>query len=98
MTPLNISVKEKTKLVINWNDDTNTIIKLTNLRKNCPCAVCKAEKDEQSKSYIPIYSDEQITISNLKVIGQYALKVEWKDGHQTGLYEFDFLKELVDEY
>jgi len=97
MTPLKIAVKENKYLFVSWDDQSNSNIKLTNLRKNCPCAVCKAEKDELSKSYIPIYGDDQITITNLEVVGQYALKIVWKDGHQTGIYEFDFLKELADE-
>lgn len=96
MTPIKIDVKDKQFLVIEWDDDTVSNIKLANLRKECPCALCKAEKDEQSASYIPIYGDEQLTITNLEIVGQYALKIAWKDGHETGLYEYGFLKKLSD--
>ena len=47
---------------------------------------------EQSKTYIPIFNQNQIAISNLKIVGNYAISISWKDGHDTGIYEFPFLK------
>lgn len=96
MIPTKIEIKEKKYLVIQWNDCSHSNIKLANLRKHCPCAVCKAENEKQSKTYIPIYNGDELTITHLEVVGQYALKVVWKDGHDTGLYEFGLLKELSD--
>lgn len=94
MTPTKIEIKDKAYVVIQWNNGLTSKIKLANLRKHCPCAVCQAENEKQSKTYIPIYNGDELTVTHLEVVGQYALKVFWKDGHDTGLYEFGFLKEL----
>lgn len=93
MNPLKISVKNNS-LNIFWNNGNETIISLQKLRSNCPCAVCAAEKESQSSSYIPIYSGEQLKIADLKLIGKYALGVTWKDGHNTGIFEFNHLLKL----
>lgn len=96
MTPVKISVKDKGLLSVKWDDDTGTVIKLSNLRRGCPCAICNAEKDERGPKYIPIYSNEQLSLSKITVVGKYAVGVEWKDGHNTGIYDFGYLRRISD--
>ena len=95
MIQVQIKIKEKNFLYIKWNDDTETSIKLANLRKNCPCAVCVSEKDNNSK-YIPIYSIEQLSIKDIQMIGSYAIGIVWADKHNTGIYDFNYLKKISD--
>ncbi len=94
MIPVQIKIKEK-KLLVKWNDDSETIIKLANLRRNCPCALCASQREEEGGKYIPIYTDEQLAVSNIQVVGNYALGISWKDGHNTGIYTFDQLKNIA---
>ena len=97
MFPSEIKVKEKTYLHIAWNDGTDTKIKLANLRINCPCAVCTTERESQNSTYIPIYSGEQLIINKIELVGNYAVGIAWKDGHNTGIYDFNFLKKISDK-
>ena len=94
MTPVKIEIQDKKLLVVKWDDDSVSKVKLSNLRRNCPCAVCKSEMEEQSKTYIPIYGDLELAVSDIQIVGQYAMKIIWKDGHETGLYEFGFINQL----
>lgn len=94
MTPVQIKIKEK-KLIVKWNDDSESAIKLANLRRNCPCALCASQREEEGSKYIPIYFDEQLAVSNIQVVGNYALGISWKDGHNTGIYTFDQLKNIA---
>ncbi len=93
MTPVQIKIKDK-HLIIKWNDASQSGIKLANLRRNCPCAICASEREEQSSSYIPIYSDEQLSIKDVRLVGNYAVGITWKDNHNTGIYNFEHLKKL----
>ncbi len=95
MQPVRIEIKDKKELMITWDDDVVSEIKLVNLRNNCPCAVCNAEKDERSSSYFPIYTKEQLSITDINIVGYYAVAISWKDGHKTGMYEFNKLRELA---
>ncbi len=97
MVPVQIKIIEKKKLNIKWDDGSESSIEIPKLRKFCPCATCAAEKDEQSKYYIPIVSVEQTKIKDIYPVGSYAIGITWKDGHNTGIYEYGFLKELSDK-
>ena len=93
MSPNKIQVKDGL-LFIEWSDNKANKIKLSNLRKNCPCAVCAAENDEQGEKYIPLYSGDQLKVTEIKIVGHYAVSISWKDGHNTGIYEFEQLRDL----
>ena len=94
MKPKKIKVRDKEFLDITWDNDQKKSLKLSNLRKNCPCAVCAAENDEQGEKYIPLYSGDQLKVTEIKIVGHYAVSISWKDGHNTGIYEFEQLRDL----
>lgn len=94
MKPVNIKVKEKTKLLIHWDDGSDSEISLKKMRDKCPCATCVAGREKQSKSFIPIYLDSQIKVAQINPVGSYAISIVWKDGHNTGIYEYPFLRQL----
>ena len=93
MKPLQIKVQDKS-LKILWEDNSESKIKLANLRRNCPCAICASERDQEGDKYIPIYSGDQLSVKSIGMVGSYAISITWKDGHNTGLYLFDQLKKL----
>lgn len=97
MQPVSIKVKDKKYLLIDWDNESASQIKLTNLRRQCPCALCAAEKETESSTYVPIYSDEQLKIKNIQMVGTYAIGINWGDDHNTGIYDYNFLKQLSEE-
>ena len=98
MNPTKIKVRDYEFLDVTWSDDKIETIKLSNLRNACPCALCSSEKDEWSESYIPLYTKEQLTIRKMSIVGNYAVSIEWEDGHNTGLYDFTYLKSLFENF
>jgi DUF971 family protein len=98
MHPVKISVVDKKDLLIKWDDGTEDKLNLRLLRKNCPCATCLAEKEKQSKMYIPIFADNQITVKTIVQVGKYAIQITWNDGHNTGIYEYTFLKNFSERF
>jgi DUF971 family protein len=97
MEPVKIKIIENKILWIKWNDDTESRITLHKLRKLCPCATCLAERDNQSKSYIPLLVSSQVTVAGIEAVGSYAIQINWQDGHNTGIYEYPFLKKLAED-
>jgi DUF971 family protein len=98
MTPKKISIKDKRYLYIKWPDDSESMIALSNLRKNCPCAACMAERKNQPASYIPLLSSVQLTLEDIKAIGSYAVQLFWQDGHNTGIYTYEKLKKWQEQF
>jgi DUF971 family protein len=91
------------QLEIRWSDGRLTVHSMADLRRECPCATCKVERDKletPSKglaSLRVIQSDKpsvtQAQILEVVPIGRYALSFRWNDGHATGIYAYDVLLE-----
>ncbi|HSP87762.1 MAG TPA: DUF971 domain-containing protein [Ignavibacteriaceae bacterium] len=97
MIPVQIKIVDKKILFIKWKDESESTIDLIKLRRLCPCATCLTERERQSKSYIPLLNENQLKVTNINQVGSYAIGISWKDGHNTGIYEYPFLKKLADE-
>ncbi len=95
MNPLQIKVIHKKELYIKWDDQTESNITLKKLRRFCPCATCAEEREKQSRTFIPLFPENQITLTNIGMVGSYAIQITWKDGHSTGIYEFPYLRQLA---
>ena len=94
MHPAKIKLVENKDLLIIWDNERQDILNLKMLREFCPCAICLAERDNQSKMYIPIFAENQVTVRSINQVGKYAIQITWNDGHNTGIYEYTFLKNL----
>lgn len=95
LKPIKISKSKKNSINIFWENGENTEIKNLFLRKYCPCAVCMNERSKQEDTYIPIFLLDQITITEIKSVGNYAIAINWEDGHKTGIYEYDILYRIA---
>ena len=95
MKPLTIKVINNKELYIKWDDDIESTIELKTLRRLCPCATCSEQRFNQSSSYIPLYFEDQIKVEKIFAVGSYAVGVAWKDGHNTGIYEFPLLRQIA---
>jgi DUF971 family protein len=95
MLPVKIKVIEKKELQIFWDDGSEDLLNLRELRKFCPCATCLTERDKQSKMYIPLFAENQVTVKSINQVGKYAIQINWNDGHSTGIYEYMFLKNFT---
>jgi DUF971 family protein len=87
------------ELAIKWEDGSESFIPLEKLRRACPCAGCKGERDIMGNLYKnpdkPL-STAAFQMVRLEKVGSYAMKPIWADGHQTGLFSFDYLKQVAD--
>lgn len=102
--PVDIKVRRgEQRLLIEWQDGLSSELSFVALRKGCPCASCKSERDKREASAVllPVLAKDpgtgapQITGANL--VGHYALQIQWSDGHNTGIYDFRYLRSLGDE-
>ncbi|MCY7363056.1 MAG: DUF971 domain-containing protein [Ignavibacteria bacterium] len=96
--PKKIKKTENNSLQIIWSDENISEILLEELRDKCPCVSCQGETVLFS-SYIPIKSPFKAAgfyeIQKIEPIGNYAVQITWKDGHNTGIYSWDLLMEMV---
>ena len=97
MSPKQVKIFKKDKLKITWEDLTETFLSLKYIRDECPCAGCKGETI-LLKTYRPpavtVVTPEMYMVKNIEVVGDYAIQITWKDGHSTGIYSWDYIKQL----
>lgn len=91
--PNKINIKDNRYLHIEWSDDGESMLLIANLRKSCPCAACLTERANKTATYIPLLSSAQLTLKGIKAVGTYAIQLTWQDGHDSGIYSYDKLKE-----
>jgi DUF971 family protein len=96
--PTKLQLVEDSQLLIEWSDGQKRRYRFRELRDRCPCATCR-EKRNQPKpaSLLPILSDAEaqpLRILGMKPVGNYAYSIEFSDGHDTGIYSLDLLREL----
>lgn len=94
--PIRIKKLDKT-LLVRWNDGREDEITYEKLRDECPCASCKGES-AVLENYIPIKSPFKAAgfyeINKIIPVGNYAVNITWKDGHDTGIYSWEILRYL----
>lgn len=86
------------ELAVKWDDDSESFFNLEALRRACPCAGCKGEMDVMGNLYRgpekPL-TPGSFQLVRIGTVGGYALQPQWGDGHSTGLYSFDYLRQLA---
>ena len=80
-------------LEIDWSDGHHTVYDFTTLRWLCPCAYCRGEAGIPGwLDSNPTLSPAQTELTDLELVGQYAVAPIWADGHRTGFYTFERLR------
>jgi DUF971 family protein len=94
--PRQIIEESERAVTIQWSDGTEKTYDAPALRRACPCAGCinewtgaKMLKDES----VP----DDLTINGIGIVGRYALNFRFSDGHETGIYSFNYLHELANK-
>ncbi|MBF0288990.1 MAG: DUF971 domain-containing protein [SAR324 cluster bacterium] len=78
-------------LYILWKDGHESHYAFFQLRDACPCASC-VDEITGKKRLDPATISSNIRLRSCDYIGNYALRINWSDGHNTGLYSFKFLR------
>lgn len=86
------------KLTIVWNDEHVSEFPLDGLRKACPCVTCMGGHENMGKKVDPAIflnkPEKYWEIQNITPVGNYAIQITWSDGHDTGIYRWEALREM----
>lgn len=84
-----------TRLRIEWKDGVVSEFVPRYLRQLCPCAGCVDEMTGE-RTLEPDMVDESVYPMAIHYVGRYAIQCVWSDGHSTGIYTYEYLRELWD--
>jgi DUF971 family protein len=94
-----------TGVVIEWADGHRSAWDFGWLRAACPCATCHEERDKEgrapgvlrvkSASLLPMF-EAPVRPKSVAKVGNYAVRFTWTDGHEAGMYSWDYLRNVCD--
>ncbi len=91
-THVDISLSQGMKIV--WADGHESQYPLEHLRQNCPCASCRGDAHSPAPaSPFPMFKPAA-KLKDVESVGRYAIRLLWADGHSTGIYSFDHLRDI----
>jgi DUF971 family protein len=94
--------REKREVQIRWQDGHESVYGFDLLRRECPCALCNDERSRQaaprglSLTVLagPVAKAGEIQVAEVKPVGRYAINFVWSDGHDSGIYSYNFLRDV----
>ena len=89
--PESIDVTPGGEVVILWPGGPQVTIPPKQLRDQCPCAGC-IEEGTGRKILDPATIPDDIHPLELKPVGNYAIQIQWSDGHGSGIYAWGALR------
>jgi DUF971 family protein len=103
--PMDIKVHLSTGAGVDiiWSDGHASHYDFLYLREQCPCAMCNDEREKKARAGpIPVAAGTGVlpmfkaraTGKTAQAVGNYAIQIGFTDGHATGIYSFDHLREI----
>jgi DUF971 family protein len=105
VTPLKVRVKktEGTGVEIDWRDGHTSEWNFRWLRDACPCATCHDEREKagrapgeprpKAQALLMMYEAPPRPVE-ITPVGKYAVKFKWNDGHEAGIYSWEYLRRV----
>ena len=99
-----VNLTAGTGMEIAWKDGHLSRYTFTWLRDACPCALCDEERSQSGREIgepaksiskpgeLPMFKAAAKPVEAAPV-GKYAISFHWNDGHQHGIYSWEFLRE-----
>jgi DUF971 family protein len=107
--PADIKVRVSTGAGVDivWADHHTSHYDFVYLREQCPCAMCNDERQKKESmavhagggpafgtgAVLPMFKPRP-TARAAKAVGNYALQIDFSDGHTTGIYSYDYLRTI----
>ncbi len=102
ITPQHLDLKKDKGLTVLWSDGATSYYSIAYLRRMSPSADMKNLRESMAKNPLTVLPASKGTTGPLvalgaELVGNYALKIRFSDGHDTGIYSWEYLREIDPE-
>lgn len=101
--PRHIDLKKDQGLTVEWQDGHRDFFPIAFLRRMSPSAETKHLREEMARNPLTVLpastssSGGPLTALGADLVGNYALRIRFSDGHDTGIYSWQYLRELANQ-
>lgn len=103
--PTRLDLKKDRGLTIEWADGTTSYYSIAYLRRMSPSAEARALREEMERNPLTVLPSTPLqggapgplTAEGAELVGNYALRIRFSDGHETGIYSWQYLREIDPE-
>lgn len=97
--PTHLKLLDPEQLQITWNDGAQQVLTVRQLRTHCPCATCREQRPDHSRARDPLTvlrpeETQPLRFTRMRPLGNYAYAIGFSDGHDTGIFPLELLREL----
>ena len=100
--PVELDLKKDEALTVRWDDGRVSVYPVRYLRWHSPSAESKALREEMAQNPLAVLPSSggssgeppPLQATGAELVGNYALRVEFSDGHRTGLYTWPYLRQI----
>ncbi len=100
--PTELKIVDEDRLRLSWSDGQVREYTVRKLRDACPCATCREQHSAPppAATQLTVLSaaeTQPLRITAMDPVGRYAYSIHFSDGHNTGIYTLESLRELGEE-
>ena len=99
-TPKHLDLKKDTALTITWDDGRTSVYPIEYLRRLSPSADMRELRKQQQRNPLTVlptkFAEHQgpLTALDAELLGNYAIRITFSDGHNTGIYSWQYLRQI----
>jgi DUF971 family protein len=98
--PKHLDLKKDRGLTVTWHDGVVSYFPIAYLRRMSPSADQRELRKEMASNPLTVLPQSianhtgPLVATHAELVGNYALRIHFSDGHHTGIYTWDYLREI----
>ncbi len=102
-SPSKLDLKKDKGLTVEWADGATSYYSIAYLRRMSPSAEAKQLREEMKKNPLTVLPPSRkqtagpLVAESAEMVGNYAIRIRFSDGHDTGIYSWAYLREIDPE-
>ena len=98
--PRHLDLNKAQGLTVHWDDGVKSFYPIAYLRRMSPSADQRMLREQLARNPLTVLprsagSDQPLTAVGAELVGNYAIKIIFSDGHDTGIFSWDYLRQIA---
>ncbi|RMH29282.1 MAG: DUF971 domain-containing protein [Planctomycetota bacterium] len=99
MRPRTLDLDREKGLTVVWQDGSTSFYPVAHLRRMSPSAEQRELREEMARNPLTVLpasaaGGAPLRAESAELVGNYAVRITFSDGHRTGLYSWEHLRRI----